>query len=70
MQNPPQNLLDKAIAIIAPRTALRRMQSRMALALAGGYNGASYNRPGLAGDAQLDQVARMEQRGDAFRYFC
>ena len=49
MQNPSQNLLDKAIAIVAPRTALRRMQSRMALTLAGGYNGASYGRPGLAG---------------------
>lgn len=49
MQKPPQNLLDKAIAVVAPRTALRRMQSRMALALAGGYNGASYGRPGLAG---------------------
>ena len=60
MQNPPQNLFDKAIAIVAPRTALRRMQSRIALALVGGYNGASYGRPGLAGwsprssDAETD----------------
>jgi lambda family phage portal protein len=56
----PQNLLDKAIAVFAPRTALRRMQSRAAIALAGGYNGAGYGRPGLAGwsprasDAETD----------------
>jgi len=60
MQTPPQNLLDKAIAIFSPSTALRRLQSRMALTLAGGYNGASYGRPGLAGwspraaDAETD----------------
>lgn len=56
----PQNLLDRAIAVVAPQTALRRMQSRAALALMGGYNGASYSRPGLAGwsprssDAETD----------------
>lgn len=49
MKNDPQNLLDKAIAYVAPRVAARRMQARVALALAGGYNGASYGRPGLAG---------------------
>lgn len=49
MQTPSQNLLDKAIAAFAPRLAVKRLQARMALALAGGYNGASYGRPGLAG---------------------
>lgn len=45
----PSNFLDRAIAVVSPRRALRRMQSRAALAMLGGYNGASYSRPGLAG---------------------
>lgn len=51
MKNTPQNLLDKAIAYVAPQRAAKRLQSRMAmeLALGGGYNGATYGRPGLAG---------------------
>lgn len=46
---PPQNLLDKAIAYVAPRVAAKRLQSRMTLTALGAYNGASFNRPGLAG---------------------
>ena len=45
---PPQNLLDKAIAYIAPKLALQRMQQRGALALAGGYTGARMDRAQLA----------------------
>jgi lambda family phage portal protein len=37
---PPQNLLDKAIAYVAPTIAKNRLASRMQLALAGGYTGA------------------------------
>ena len=44
-----QNLLDQAIAYVAPQIAAKRLQARMAMALAGGYNGASNTRPGLAG---------------------
>lgn len=43
------NLLDRAIAAVAPRVALKRQQARLALALSGGYSAASYGRPGLAG---------------------
>lgn len=49
MANPKMNLLDRAIAVVAPRVAARRMQARMALALSGGYHGARNNRPGLGG---------------------
>jgi lambda family phage portal protein len=37
---PPQNLLDKAIAYVAPGIAKSRLASRMQLALVGGYTGA------------------------------
>lgn len=43
------NIIDRAIAVVAPRVAARRMQARMALALSGGYHGARNNRPGLGG---------------------
>lgn len=49
MKNNPINLLDQAIAYVAPQFAAKRLQARMTLALAGGYNGASFGRPGLAG---------------------
>lgn len=50
MPQPQQSLLDRAIAAISPKLALRRLQQRHALALmGGGYQGASYSRPGLAG---------------------
>ena len=41
---PPQNLLDKAIAVFAPRVAARRLQARQFLALSGGYTGARRDR--------------------------
>lgn len=44
-----KNLLDKAIAYVAPGLALRRMQTRTILAMTGGYHGATLTRPGLAG---------------------
>jgi lambda family phage portal protein len=44
----PQNLLDKAIAYVAPRVAARRLQARQVLALAGGYTGARFDRSALA----------------------
>lgn len=45
-QNPfaQQNLLDKAIAYIAPKIAAQRMASRAQLAMAGGYTGAKFDR--------------------------
>lgn len=46
---PPQNLLDKAIAWVAPRTAQRRMAARVQLAMAGGYSGARLDKSTLAG---------------------
>lgn len=49
MKNQPTNLLDQAIAYVAPQFAVRRLQARMTMAVAGGYNGASLGRPGLSG---------------------
>lgn len=43
------NLLDRAIAAVAPRLAVRRMQARVVLALAGGYTGARTDRATLSG---------------------
>ena len=44
----PQNLLDKAIAYVAPKFAAQRMVARAQLALAGGYTGARVDRASLA----------------------
>lgn len=44
----PQNLLDKAIAYVAPRVAARRLQARSMLALSGGYSGARVDRAALS----------------------
>jgi lambda family phage portal protein len=58
----PQNLLDKMIAYVAPKTAIRRMQARGALALAGGYSGAKIDRAALtswrttAGSPETDVI--------------
>ncbi len=38
------NVLERALAVVAPRLAARRMQARMFMALAGGYTGASRSR--------------------------
>lgn len=43
-----QNLLDKAIAYVAPKLAVHRMQARGALAVAGGYTGARVDRAALS----------------------
>lgn len=62
----PQNLLDKAIAYVAPRVAARRLQARAALALAGGYSGARIDRAALsawrtttAGSPSSDVIADL-----------
>lgn len=44
----PQNILDKAIAIVAPRMALKRLVARTQMALAGGYTGARVDRAALS----------------------
>lgn len=46
---PLPNILDRAIAYVAPRTAARRLVARHALALAGGYNGARKDKAALSG---------------------
>jgi lambda family phage portal protein len=45
----PQNLLDKAIAYFAPRTAQRRGMARVQLAIQGGYAGARVDKAALSG---------------------
>lgn len=58
----PQNLLDKAIAYVAPAMAARRMAARAALALGGGYTGAKIDMASLsrwtptAGSANADII--------------
>lgn len=58
------NLLDRAIAYVSPKLALRRVQERGVLALAGGYNGAAYHRPGLAGWIPRSSDAETDINGD------
>ena len=59
------NIIDKAIGIFSPKAAIRRLQERQALALIGGYNGASLRRPALqnwnpsAGDATSDTITDL-----------
>lgn len=43
-----QNLLDKAIAYVAPKMAAQRLASRAALAMSGGYTGARTDRAALS----------------------
>lgn len=58
----PQNLLDKAIAYVAPKIAAQRMVARVQLALGGGYTGARVDRASLsrwqpnAGSATTDII--------------
>ncbi len=60
-----QNLLDKAIAYVAPAIAAKRLQARGALALAGGYTGARLDRAALsawrttAGSPQSDVIVDL-----------
>jgi lambda family phage portal protein len=62
LQSVQPNLLDKAIAILSPERALRRHQSRVQLALAGAYTGASRSKRQFgdwatsAGDADADTL--------------
>jgi len=58
------NLLDRAIALVSPKLALKRLQARGALAMLGGYNGASFGRPGLAGWAPRPGDAETETNND------
>lgn len=51
-----QNLLDKAIAWVAPKTAQRRLMARAALATVGAYSGGGYGRGGYIG-ARRDRAA-------------
>ena len=59
------NIIDKAIGIFSPKAAIRRLQERQALALIGGYNGASLRRPALqnwnpySGDANSDTITDL-----------
>lgn len=59
------NFIDRTIGVFSPKAALRRLQQREALALLGGYNGASLRRPALqnwnpyAGDANSDIIADL-----------
>jgi len=46
-KRPTLNLVERAIAEVAPKWAFRRLQAKTALALAGGYSGASRNRHSL-----------------------
>lgn len=56
------NLIDRAIAIFSPESAVSRLKHRAALALVGGYNGGSTSRQALrnwnphAGDANADTI--------------
>ena len=43
------NVLDRAIAWVAPRVAQRRLAARVSLALAGGYSGARIDKASLSG---------------------
>lgn len=43
------NLLDRAIAYVAPRVAARRLMARQSMALVGGYNGARRDKASMAG---------------------
>ncbi|MBC7600528.1 MAG: phage portal protein [Polaromonas sp.] len=57
-----QNIIDKAIAYVAPGLAMRRMQARSQLALSGSYTGARIDRAQLsrwmpmAGSANADTI--------------
>ena len=62
MEKVELNLIDRAIAVFSPETAINRLKHRTALALAGGYNGGSLSRQALrnwnpySGDANADMI--------------
>lgn len=59
------NYIDRVIAVFSPKEAMRRLQHREALALLGGYNGASRGRAALqswnpyGGDANADIIVDL-----------
>lgn len=62
----PQTLLERAIAYVAPQTALKRTKARAAMALMGGYQSAGYSQrltnwtPGQ-GDADADTIRDLRE---------
>lgn len=62
MKKPQLNIIDRTIAFFSPESAVNRLKHRTALALSGGYNGASLSRQALrnwnpyAGDANTDSI--------------
>lgn len=67
MKKPPNpNLIERAIAAVSPQWALRRHQSRVAMAATGGYVGAEYReslaywQPGV-GDADSASVMNLRE---------
>lgn len=63
---PPPNLLERAIAAVAPSWALTRHKQRMAMAMSGGYAGAGYSErlaawhPGI-GDSDADVIKDLRE---------
>lgn len=63
---PQPNLLDRAIAYVAPRIGAQRMAARGMMAMQGGYTGASYRetlsmwQPGV-GDADADTIRDLRE---------
>lgn len=59
-----KTLLDRAIEYVSPRLAVRRRQSRGMLAMLGGYDAASFRRPGMAGWSPMPRDAETETNLD------
>ena len=60
----PQNLLDRAIAVVAPRMAVKRLQARTMLALAGGYTGARMDRASMSSWRSMPGGPEVDIVGD------
>ena len=68
------NLLDKVISYVAPVRAARRLRSRMAMAMVGGYHGGSKSRRSLtdwnttlSGSADSDLIPNLPSLRDRSR---
>lgn len=59
-----QNLLDKAIAYVAPKLAAQRLVARTTLAMSGGYTGASISKAQLSRWATMPGSATTDVVGD------
>ncbi len=65
-KTPPPGIIDRAIAAVSPEWALRRHKSRVAMAMTGGYVGASYREsmaywtPGV-GDADASSIRDLSE---------